>query len=125
MADIKEVTILDYVKNAIGVSVSIDASDDLFDTDLIVLIDGALSTLYQNGVGTPYPNRINNDKNLSRDKFFNNDIIHDRGNAIQYVVLKTKLLFDPPLPATINAIVESNKESLYRARMEFDDNDSN
>ena len=50
MADIKEVTILDYVKNAIGVSVSIDASDDLFDTDLIVLIDGALSTLYQNGV---------------------------------------------------------------------------
>lgn len=112
--------ILDDVKSGIGFASSIAQEDATFDKELIPLIDSALANLYQKGVGTNYPNRLMRNPDLTWAQFFGNDTKHDRGNAIQYVVLKTKLLFDPPLPATIQAMTQASEESLWRAGLEFD-----
>lgn len=116
MAD--KVQILSSIKKAIGLSDTVEDTDVTFDNDLIPIIDGQLSVLYANGIGNK-SKRLYLDKNLTWDDFFDN-IENDRGSAIQYVVLNTKLLFDPPLPATIKAMEESAKKSLYYARLEFD-----
>lgn len=112
--------ILDEVKSGIGFSSTISENDVSFDGDLIPIIDGCLGELYQKGVGTSYPNRLMKDKDLTWDTFFGSDEIHDRSDAILYVITKTKILFDPPLPATMNAMIEASREALWRAGVEFD-----
>ena len=111
--------ILTEVKASIGFGESVSIEDTSFDNELITFIDGQLSTLWQKGIGTAYPNRLISKGNLTWDDFFN-DTVHDRGSAIMYVILKTRLLFDPPLPATITAMTEAAKEALYRAGLEFE-----
>lgn len=119
MADDIVKSILTEVKASIGFGESISIEDTSFDNELITFIDGQLSVLWQKGVGTAYPNRLICKRNLTWDEFFE-DAVHDRGNAIMYVILKTRLLFDPPLPATITAMTEAAKEALYRAGLEFE-----
>lgn len=112
--------ILDEVKSGIGFSSTISENDDSFDGELIPIIDGCLGELYQKGIGRSYPYRLMIDKDLSWDLFFGSDEIHDRSDAILYVITKTKVLFDPPLPATMNAMIEASREALWRAGVEFD-----
>lgn len=109
--------ILLYVKQGLGMSSSLNELDDVTDNELIPIIDGCLSDLSQQSVGTNA--RLFQDKDLTWDTFFNNTS-RDRGDAMLYVVLKVRVLFDPPLPATLSAMTKSYEEAIWRARTEFD-----
>lgn len=104
--------ILDDVKKYLG-----DSIDNSFDTELLVTIQGCLSNLVQVNVGKTLP--FSELKTATWDTFFN-DEEKDRGYAILYVCYKTKIAFDPPLPATMAAMSKSADEAFWRARLEFD-----
>lgn len=116
--------ILTMIKTSIGIG----ANDTGFDDDLILTIDGFLADLYQvgcgvefitiNGVGTPP--RIRNKQDLTWAEFFGPTRNQAEDEAIKYVRLKCKLMFDPPLPATIKWYEDAALEAYIRARTGFD-----
>lgn len=116
--------ILTFVKTSIGIG----ETDDGFDADLIPTIDGFLSDLFQVGCGMETIDvagvktipRIRNKKDLTWNEFFGPVRNQAEDEAIKYVRLKCKLMFDPPLPATIKWYEDSAQEAYIRARTGFD-----
>ena len=90
-------SILETVNGALGLPIT----ETAFDSEVILHINSALMTLYQNGAGNPIVVR---DYTQGWDEFKNDRQVE--GNKVfefvkSYVVLKTKLLFDPPPPSTL------------------------
>lgn len=112
-----ETSILKTVKKVLGLSPDYTA----FDEDIILFVNGALSTLTQLGVGPEYGLSIENDT-ADWDTFLGGD---PRFNmAKTYVCLKTKLAFDPPATSfAINAIEEQIKEQEWRISVQREDRD--
>lgn len=116
--------ILTKVKTSIGIG----ETDTGFDNDLIPTIDGFLSDLYQVGCGVEFINingkdvipRIHNKPDLTWEEFFGPVRNQAEDEAIKYVRLKCKLMFDPPLPATIKWYEDAALEAYIRARTGFD-----
>lgn len=116
--------ILDTIKVAIGGSVI----DTGFDENITLLIDGCLADLNQheigqslidvNGVQTPA--RLRKIPDMTWDQFFGGVYLSAQEEAIKYIFLKTKLMFDPPLPATITYYDKAASEAIWRARLEYD-----
>lgn len=106
----------------------IDSSDEGFDGDLVIAIDGFLADLHQVGVGVEFidvngklvPPRVRRKKDLTWNEFFGGENTAAEDEAIKYVALKVKLMFNPPLPATINWYEKAADEAIWRARLEFD-----
>lgn len=117
-------TILETLRGVNG----IDSSDNGFDDELIVAIDGFLADLHQVGVGVDTiligtdakPPRLRHKSDLTWDEFFGGHYLAAEDEAIKYITLKVKLMFNPPLPATIAWYDKSADEALWRARLEFD-----
>ena len=86
-------SILLTVRKMIGPSISYD----VFDTDLIVHINTALSRLCQLGVGPATPFAITGTDEVWSD-FMESGIQED---IKQYIFLKTKVVFDPPASSTV------------------------
>ena len=86
-------SILQTVRKMIGPS----AEYDVFDTDLIININAALSRLCQLGVGPETPFKITGEEETW------DDFIDDgyQEEVKQYIYLKTRLIFDPPANATV------------------------
>lgn len=107
--------ILETTKDAIGLIVE----DTSFDAELLLHINAALSTLYQNGIGKP----VHVDRDDKWSKFVNdeqnqNDYMF--GQIKQYVFLETKILFDPPPPSTVEYVKNAADSMLWRLRENYD-----
>ena len=97
-------SILMSVRERIGPS----ASDDVFDTDLIININMCFSRLCQLGVGPKTPFKIADDQAAWSD-FMSDGLIDD---VKQYVFLKTRLVFDPPESGTVMNAYKEEIEKL-------------
>lgn len=108
-------SILETVNGALGLPIT----ETAFDSEVILHINSALMTLYQNGAGNPIVVR---DYTQGWDEFKNDRQVE--GNKVfefvkSYVVLKTKLLFDPPPPSTLPYMQANIDELLWRIRAAY------
>lgn len=87
-------SILATVKKMLG----IDDDYSVFDMDVIVLINSALMTLQQLGVG-PKEGFVVRDYTQNWHQFLTNEVKLEA--AKQYVYLKVKTIFDPPSSGTV------------------------
>lgn len=112
--EIKEETILESIRDYVGIQKDLDA----FDQELVLHINSSFSTLFQIGVGKDKPYRLEKDSTWS-DLFSEYD---DELDLIkEYVFLKVKILFDPP---TNSSLLESLKsvvnETEYRIELQIE-----
>lgn len=92
--------------------------DTSFDNELILNINLALNTLTQIGVGSANGFIITGESEKWSDFFTDPKIDMIK----QYVVLKTRMLFDPPSNSFVHtAFTEQIKELEWRINIEVDD----
>lgn len=105
--------VLTDIKKLIG----FDEDYKAFDQDITVQINSALSTLYQIGVNVIGTVSTDGDEDWS-------DILGEHVDIEMiknYIYLKTKLVFDPPLNGSIlEAIKEQIKEYEWRINLEVE-----
>lgn len=107
-------SILENIKQLLG---GLDGCDQ-FDTDIIIHINTALSILTQLGVG-PKTGFAIRDKTAVWADFIPEDMGVEMIKT--YVFMKVKLVFDPPLNATVlNSMKESVKEYEWRINVAVD-----
>lgn len=97
-------SILLTIRKMIGPSVEYD----VFDTDLIIHINSAFSRLCQLGVGPESPFRITGIEE-TWDDFIPGNMSDD---IIQYVYLKTKMMFDTPASGTVVDAIQKQIDML-------------
>ena len=104
----------------VGEALGLITDDDSFDAELKMHINASLSTLYQNGVGLPF--QIEG-KEETWEEFMNPEQLENdymSGQIKQYVFLKTKILFDPPPPSSVEHVSRAADEMLWRLRENYD-----
>lgn len=110
-----DVSILNSIKKQLNISESFDA----FDSDIILLINSAFSTLTQLGVGPKDGFSITDDSSVW------GDFIDDQrlNLAMQEVYLRVRIAFDPPAGSVLGSMENMIKELDWRltvAREEVD-----
>lgn len=95
-------SILNSIKKLLGISESYQA----FDTDIIIHINTVLNVLTQLGIGPKDGFTISDDKGKWTD-FINDSKKYEMIKS--YVYLKVRLMFDPPLNASV---LESMKQTI-------------
>ena len=112
---------MDSILNTIKKMLGIDPSYHQFDTDVIVLINSALSNLAQIGIVED-----NGFKISSEDETWG-EILGEHlnfENLKNYVYLKTRVIFNPPSTSfALQAIQDEIKELEWRIYMEGGDDD--
>lgn len=98
-----EPSILKSIRQRIGPS----ADYEVFDNDLIVLINSAFSRLRQLGVGPTYPFRIE-DEDAEWSDFIEDGVMEE---IKDYVYLSVKLIFDPP---SNSGVLNAYKEQIAK-----------
>lgn len=84
-----EDSILNTIKKMVGVGVDYS----VFDVDIIVLINSALSTLRDLGIGPKEAFVVEDETQKWKDYILN---INDFVDVKEYIFLKVKIMFDPP-----------------------------
>lgn len=108
MTDITEHSILISTKKMLG----IDKSYEPFDPEIVMHINGVLSTLTQLGIGPDEGFHITGDSETWTD-FMGED--NRLNNVRTYVFLSVRLVFDPPNSGYgVTAIQEQLKELTWR-----------
>ena len=96
--------------------------DGEFETELTVHILSSLNILYQNGVQQPsVPLDVSIDTwdhLLSENSEDEN--VKGKSLVIQYVLLRTKIMFDPPPPSSVGYFTAAVDEALWRVRQIYD-----
>lgn len=96
-----------------------DASDHVFDPDILIHINSALATLTQLGVGPVGGMLVTGDTQTWSNFFGSND--NTLNMAKSYVYLKVKIAFDPPLNSSVlSAYQEACKEYEWRLNVAVD-----
>lgn len=109
-------SILEDTRDALGLI----EDDTSFDGELTMHINSALSDLVQNGVGTPLIIKgVDDEWNSFKKEGQEPEDAYMFGQVKQYVYLKTKLLFDPPPPSTVQYVDQAVKELLWRLREHY------
>lgn len=108
--------ILNTISEALGVV------DGEFETELTVHILSSINIVYQNGVqqpSVPLDLSIDTWDDLLSE---NSDDENARGKSlvIQYVLLRTKIMFDPPPPSSVGYFTAAVDEALWRVRQVYD-----
>lgn len=112
--DLYKNSILQSVKKSLGLA----PDYGVFDQDIIMCINSAFSTLAQLGVGPEKGYYIEDEKSLWTD-FLHNDA--RLSNVKSYVLLRTRLLFDPPSTSFgITAIKDQITELEWRLNVTVD-----
>lgn len=110
-------SILEDVRLAVGLSK--DTSD--FDTELIMHINASIGALNQNGVGTDI---------LVEDETSVWDDLKDASQSLHnnyfkmvplFIMLSTKLLFDPPPPSSVQYHQTSIDQLLWRLKIAYEE----
>lgn len=108
--------ILNTISEALGVV------DGEFETELTVHILSSINILYQNGVQQPsVPLDVSIDTwdhLLSENSEDEN--VKGKSLVIQYVLLRTKIMFDPPPPSSVGYFTAAVDEALWRVRQVYD-----
>lgn len=95
-----------------------DVDYDVFDSDILIFINGTIATLTQLGIGPSEGFRITGENETW------SDFIGDAGDIESvktYIYLKVKLVFDPPASsAVMNAYQETCKELEWRLNVAVD-----
>ena len=111
-------SILKTIRKMIGLPV--DCSD--FDTDLIIHINSAFSTLKDLGAGPSEGYKISGEDN-TWSEFIGDNI--DLEKVKNYVYLKTRLIFDPPQSSSVlDAYKQEIKELEWRINVAVDTEES-
>lgn len=101
-------SILDTIKKALG----LDGSDTTFDLDVTMLINSALGTLKQLGVGPATGFMITDNTTLWSQYVTDAALL---GMVKSYIFMNVRLIFDPPAnPKTIDAIDKLIQELAWR-----------
>ena len=92
-----------------------------FDDELLPFINTAISTLNQNGVGNFLV--VEDDKRTWKELM---DVTQTEGNKYfqmvpLFVILSTKILFDPPPPSSVEYHSNSIKEILWRLKIAYEE----
>lgn len=102
-------------------ALGLNPNDDSFNAELKLHINSSLSTMYQNGIGTPFQIE-------SEEEVWSNFLKESQSNQNEYmlgqvksfVYFKTKLMFDPPPPSVVEQMVKAGDEMLWRLREQYD-----
>ena len=109
-----EESILDSIKDMLGP----DSSYDVFDNEILIHINMALSVLTQLGVG-PAEGFVVTDSDATWNQFLGNAKNIDMAKT--FVYMKVKMAFDPPANSSVlNAYNEACKEYEWRLNIETD-----
>lgn len=108
-------SILETIVSGLGLEVD----ESAFNPEIIMYVNSALSTVYQNGAGTPL---VVKDYAQTWEEF--KDPAQVEGNKMfeqikLYVMLKTKIIFDPPPPSTAPYMQSYIDELLWRIRAAY------
>lgn len=108
--------ILNTISEALGVV------DGEFETELMVHILSSLDILYQNGVEHPSAPLDLNTATWDYLLSGNSEDENAKGKSIviQYVLLRTKIMFDPPPPSSVGYFTAAVDEALWRVRQVYD-----
>ena len=107
-------SILDDIKKMLG----LDIDYQVFDTDVIILINSALMTLQQIGVVPKEGFMIDSSAQLWSDFVPENKIL---GSIKTYVYLKVKVVFDPPVNSYVMDAYNKTAEELeWRLREQME-----
>lgn len=114
-----EESIFESIKALLGP----DASDDVFDQDILIHINSAIATLTQLGVGSG-----NGFVVTGSDESWNEFIGTDKTelNMVRsYIYMKVKIAFDPPTNSSVlTAYQEACKEYEWRLNVAVDPSDN-
>lgn len=95
-----------------------DSDYTVFDQDILIFINGALSTLTQIGIGPSEGFRITGENETWQDFLGDYD---DLEPVKSYVYMKVRLMFDPPSNSSVlNAYKESCTELEWRLNVAVD-----
>lgn len=109
-----EESIFESIKSLLGP----DASYDVFDQDILIHINTAISVLTQLGVGPATGFMVTGSDETWQD-FIGNDKILQMVKT--YIYMKVKMAFDPPANSSVlNAYNEACKEYEWRLNVEVD-----
>ena len=108
-------SILETIVSGLGLEVD----ESAFNSEIIMYINSALLTVCQNGAGTPL---VVKDYSQTWEEF--KDPLQVEGNKMfeqikLYVMLKTKIIFDPPPPSTATYMQSYIDELLWRIRAAY------
>ena len=108
-------SILETIVSGLGLEVD----ESAFNLEIIMYVNSALLTVYQNGAGTPL---VVKDYAQTWEEF--KDPAQVEGNKMfeqikLYVMLKTKIIFDPPPPSTAPYMQAYIDELLWRIRAAY------
>ena len=104
------------ILNTIKILVGIEPSDDAFDMNLIVLINSAIMTLRQIGIGPPNGFSIA-DSSTTWSDYISDIKLYE--SVKEYIHLKVTIVFDPPTSSYVmEAIKEQIKEIEWRLQNE-------
>ena len=108
--------ILNTISEALGVI------DGEFETELTVHILSSLNILYQNGVQQPsVPLDVSIDTwDYLLSENSEDENVKGKSLVIQYVLLRTKIMFDPPPPSSVGYFTAAVDEALWRVRQIYD-----
>lgn len=98
-------SILDSIKKMLG----LDEEYDVFDTDLIILINSVLFSLNQMGIGPNKPLIVTDSGNEWSE--FTEDF-NDLEAVKTYIYLRVKLLFDPPTSSAVQEAMNKTIDEL-------------
>lgn len=108
-------SILNTIKKMLG----IDSTYTAFDTDIIVHINSAFSTLHQLGVGTETPFYIS-DSSANWSTFFGTNTAIE--SVKSYIYAKVRLAFDPPTTSfAIDALNKMCTEFEWRLNIQSEE----
>lgn len=111
---VQEQSILKTIKSLLGP----DDNYDVFDTEIVIFINGAISTLTQLGIGPPNGFRITGETETWEDFLGEYE---DLESVKTYIYMKVRLVFDPPDNSTVmNAFQEACKELEWRLNIAVD-----
>lgn len=95
-----------------------DADYDVFDTDILIFINSALSTLTQIGIGPDTGFKITGEGETWDDLF---EGFSDIEAVKQYIFMKVKMVFDPPANSYVmTAYQDMCKELEWRLNVAVD-----
>lgn len=109
-------SILITLRTALG----LNSTDDSFDADLKIYANGAFSALHQQGFGKPdfYLKNPEQtwDETMSSEQFTS----PIRGMVESYVMIQSRMLFDPPPPSIVAFMTGHLEQLQWRIQVECD-----
>lgn len=112
---------MDNILNDIKKMLGIEPEYDQFDTDIIIFINSAITTLKQIGLSTPKNFTIKTKLETWSEMLLDED---DLDNVKPFIYFKTRLGFDPPSNAfVVDAMEREIRELTFRIQIEADKTD--